>query len=140
MSSGIKPTAECERLYKSLKMDNLYRYIIFTISNSEQIIASKAAPRSATYKEFKDELTSRKDTGCYAVIDYECEGIKGSNLIFVSWVCDSLPVKQKMLYASSREALKKRFEGLKGDVHAVDLEGVAESVMISKAKAKSVGY
>ncbi|KAH8867649.1 Cofilin [Schistosoma japonicum] len=139
MSSGITPTDECEIHYNALKMNKVYRYILFTITGSK-IDVMKKAKRDSSFQDFIDDLIQLKDSGCYAVIDYEGEGVKGSNLIFVSWVPDKATTRMKMLYASSREHLKARFQGLKGDLQADDISEVTESALASKAKEKSISY
>ncbi|CAH8669159.1 unnamed protein product [Schistosoma margrebowiei] len=85
MSSGIKPSANCEATYRELKMDHCYRYILFRIVNNE-IDVIKAAPRNETLSQFQNEVMNYQHTGCYGVLDYECEGVKGSNLIYFSFV------------------------------------------------------
>ncbi|CAH8641340.1 unnamed protein product [Heterobilharzia americana] len=134
MSSGIKPTVECENLYKSLKMGNTYRYILYVISDQQEIVVEKTAKRDATFQEFREDILRLEGKGCYAVIDQECEGTKGSNLIFLS----CLPVRRRMLYSSSKEALKKRLEGLKADVHVSDVAVVTEELLVNEVKKKSV--
>ncbi|CAH8563101.1 unnamed protein product [Schistosoma turkestanicum] len=117
--SGILPTEDCEIKFRELKMKNCYRYIVFKIDNG-QIQVERFAGRDSNYDDFLHD-TRKPEQARFAVLDFECEGIKGSNLIFVSWVCNTAPIKTKMLYASSRQALRSRFQGIKLDLNAYDL-------------------
>ncbi|XP_029972401.1 cofilin-2-like [Salarias fasciatus] len=57
------------------------------------------------------------EKGCrYAFYDaaYETEDTKKCKaIIFIMWAPDSCEVKEKMLYASSKEGVKKKFEGIR---------------------------
>ncbi|CAH8670355.1 unnamed protein product [Schistosoma bovis] len=66
-------------------MDHCHRYILFQIVNN-QIDVIKTAPRGETISQFQDEVMKHQHTGCYGVLDHECEGVKGSNLIYFSFV------------------------------------------------------
>ncbi|VDP41653.1 unnamed protein product [Schistosoma margrebowiei] len=135
MSSGIKPSANCEATYRELKMDHCYRYILFRIVNNE-IDVIKAAPRNETLSQFQNEVMNYQHTGCYGVLDYECEGVKGSNLIYFSLVSDSALPTVRMLYATTRMTLKSTFDGIKTDIQAHDINELMEKVQTSSATDK----
>ncbi|CAI2735244.1 unnamed protein product [Schistosoma spindalis] len=136
MSSGIKPSAECEATYKEMKMNHCYRYILFQIVNNE-ISVIKIAPRDESISQFQNEVIKYQDKGCYGVLDYECEGVKGSNLIYFSLVSDSAPPTARMLYATTRKTLKLSFDGIKADIEAHDINELMEKVKTSSATDKS---
>uniref|UniRef100_A0A8C5ZPY2 ADF-H domain-containing protein n=1 Tax=Marmota marmota marmota TaxID=9994 RepID=A0A8C5ZPY2_MARMA len=63
--------------------------------------------------------------GCrYALYDatYETKESKEGDLVFIFWAPESLPLKNKMIYASSKDAVKKKFTGIKYEwqVHGLD--------------------
>ncbi|CAH8661372.1 unnamed protein product [Schistosoma guineensis] len=135
MSSGIKPSAKCEATYKELKMDHCHRYILFKIVNNE-IDVIKIAPRGETISQFQDEVVKHQHTGCYGVLDYECEGVKGSNLIYFSLVSDSAPLIARILHATTRMTLKSSFDGIKIDIEAHDINELMEKLKTSSATDK----
>uniref|UniRef100_A0A8C6KHB4 Cofilin 1 n=1 Tax=Nothobranchius furzeri TaxID=105023 RepID=A0A8C6KHB4_NOTFU len=51
----------------------------------------------------------------YALYDatYETKETKKEDLVFIFWAPDSAPLKSKMIYASSKDAIKRKFEGIK---------------------------
>ena len=52
-------------------------------------------------------------------------------LTFIARVPDSAKVKDKMLYAGSKEALSKTLEGLSVKIHASDLSEITEGLVVS---------
>ncbi|CAH8674227.1 unnamed protein product [Schistosoma bovis] len=135
MSSGIKPSAKCEATYKELKMDHCHRYILFQIVNN-QIDVIKTAPRGETISQFQDEVMKHQHTGCYGVLDHECEGVKGSNLIYFSLVSDSALPMTRILYATTRMTLKSSLDGIKTDIEAHDINELMEKLETSSATDK----
>ncbi|VDP72988.1 unnamed protein product [Schistosoma mattheei] len=136
MCSGIKPSAKCEATYKELKIDHRYRYILFKIVNN-QIDVIKIAPRDETISQFQDEVMNYQHMGCYGLLDYECEGVKGSSLIYFSLVSDSALPVARTLYASTRMALRSCFDGIKTDIEAHDVNELMEKIKASSATDKS---
>uniref|UniRef100_UPI00398F7042 cofilin-2-like n=1 Tax=Pristiophorus japonicus TaxID=55135 RepID=UPI00398F7042 len=66
-----------------------------------------------------------QDDCCYAIYDasFETKETRKEELIFVHWNPDSATVRRKMLYASSKDALKKKLEGIK---HEWQVTGIDE--------------
>merc|ERR1711874_620503 len=59
----------------------------------------------------------------YAVLDVEINtksGATTNKLIFVAWSDDNASIKPKMLYASSKDALKKALTGINEEYQATD--------------------
>ncbi|XP_040266234.1 cofilin-1 [Bufo bufo] len=70
------------------------------------------------YKHFVDMLPS--DDCRYALYDctYETKESKKEDLVFLFWAPESAPLKSKMIYASSKDAIKKKLTGIKHEVQA----------------------
>ncbi|KAM6462225.1 cofilin-2 [Liasis olivaceus] len=51
----------------------------------------------------------------YALYDatYETKESKKEDLVFIFWAPENAPLKSKMIYASSKDAIKKKFTGIK---------------------------
>lgn len=60
------------------------------------------------------------DDGRYIIYDYPFQGSFGpsSKIILVLWVPEKITIKKKMLYASSKDALKKSFPDCSGEFQA----------------------
>ena len=85
-----------------------------------------------------DDFTSKLPDGdCrYAVLDVEINtksGATTNKLIFVAWSDDNASIKPKMLYASSKDALKKTLSGINEEYQATDRSDLDESEIKKKA-------
>ena len=73
---------------------------------------------------FNDFTSKLPDNDCrYAVLDVEIKtkaGATDNKLVFVSWSDDNASIKPKMLYASSKDALKKELTGIYAEYQATD--------------------
>uniref|UniRef100_A0A8P0TBR3 ADF-H domain-containing protein n=1 Tax=Canis lupus familiaris TaxID=9615 RepID=A0A8P0TBR3_CANLF len=60
------------------------------------------------------------DKDCYALYDatYETKESKKEGLVFIFWAPESAPLKSKMIYASSKDAIKKKLTGIKHELQA----------------------
>ncbi|KAM7338737.1 hypothetical protein ACRRTK_002221 [Alexandromys fortis] len=64
----------------------------------------------------------------YALYDatYETKESKKEDLVFIFWAPESAPLKSKMIYASSKDAIKKKLTGIKHDLQANCYEEVKD--------------
>ena len=65
---------------------------------------------------------------CYAVYDVEYskgEEGKRNKICFFTWSPDDSKIKQKMLYASSKDALRKSLVGISAEIQGTDMSEVA---------------
>merc|ERR1712097_64826 len=73
---------------------------------------------------FADFTACLPDGECrYAVLDVEINtksGATTNKLIFVAWSDDNASIKPKMLYASSKDAIKKTLTGINDEYQATD--------------------
>lgn len=72
------------------------------------------------YSQFVDECLPA-DEGRYCVYDFDIEG-KASNLVLLTWCPDSAKIKEKMMYASTKDAVVKKLSGIKKLVQATDAD------------------
>ncbi|CAO3633492.1 unnamed protein product [Mucor fragilis] len=134
MSSGVAVNDECLSLYQDLKLGKKYKYIIFKLSddNSEIVVEKKAD--SGDYDDFLAELPENEPR--YAVYDFEYEKPgegKRSKITFYAWIPDTSKVRQKMLYASSKDALRKNLVGLAIEIQGTDASEVCYEAVLDKA-------
>jgi len=66
--------------------------------------------------------------GRYAVFDVEYDAPGGAGkrnkITFVSWCPDDAPQYPRMMYSSSKEALKRSLNGLAADIQANDADDI----------------
>merc|ERR1712071_24904 len=71
----------------------------------------------------------------YALYDccYRNKETEKEDLVFIMWAPDEAPLKKKMLYASSKGALRKKLQGLKIEWQVNDIADAKDtSVLIEK--------
>jgi cofilin len=127
MASGVAVCDECKTAFQEIKLGHKYRYVIFRLSpNLKEIVVEKRAEPSATYDEFVEELkAAEKEKECrYAVFDAEFstkDGQPRNKIVFFMWSPETSHIKQKMVYSSSKDALKKALgEGIAREIQAND--------------------
>jgi cofilin len=126
MASGVSVHPECVELFNDIKLKHNHRYLVYALTDDlRQIRVLKTAPVTATYDEFVEDLKEAEEKReCrYGVFDAEYElqnGEKRSKLVFFLWSPDSSKVKQKMVYTSSKDALRKALVGVGKDLQAND--------------------
>ena len=138
MASGIGAHQECMEAYQKFKLQNgkkgdKHRYILFTIQN-EEVRIQKKADESATWSDFQEDLV---ELGCaFGLYDYHAEAKDGriyQKIIFVTWVPDTGKVKDKMKYASTKNAFSQSLgDGLSLQIQANDLDELEEDSIVAK--------
>jgi len=136
MSSGVSVEDAVVTKYQELKLGHAYRYCFFKLNdNNSAVVVDKQAPTSATYDDFVKELPPN---ACrYAIYDFEYDsddGRKSDKIIFVLWAPDSAKIKEKMLYTSSKDAVRKKLVGVGTEIQATDLGEIDREVVLEKVK------
>jgi len=93
-------------------------FLIFKIENEREVVVEHKGEPGDTYESFKDKMmeASKKKEARYAVYDVYDDNDTGKNktgkLLLIFWADDDLcAVKQKMLYSSSIQAVRKACAG-----------------------------
>merc|ERR1711907_309615 len=120
MSSGVEVMPEVIEKYENMKIKKDHQYLIFKISDDKKyIVLDKEGACGAKFEDFCPLLP---DEACrYCVFDTEITtkaDATANKMMFISWSDDNAPIKKKMLYASSKLALKNSLPGLVEDFQA----------------------
>ncbi|XP_070577041.1 uncharacterized protein [Ptychodera flava] len=122
MASGVGVDEGVVPIFDDIKLKNKYSYIIFHIEDHKKIKVLKAEEDlTKTYKDFCAELP--KNECRYGVYDFRYtldDGGIRNKLVFYHWVPDTAKVKDKMVYASSKDALRKKLVGIRDEQQATD--------------------
>lgn len=89
------------------------------------------------FQDLLDKLPA--DEPRYLVLDWNVENDDGcqlSKIFFVSWVPDTCKAKTKMLYASSKQALRNALEGVHLDHQATDYDEITPEEFTSRTLGK----
>jgi len=138
-SSGVTVEDSCVHAFEAMKTKRTYKYVTFAISSSldtivvdqkvEHTAGSEAVTTEKDFEEFYQYMKSvHEKRDCrYAVYDVQYETSEGGRrgkLAFIHFCPDEAPIKRKMLYASSKDALKEKMIGTL-EIQASDLDGVS---------------
>jgi len=145
MSSGVAISDTCVESYNSLKLGHQFRYVTFKISdNLKEVVVDKTAPNTkgadikSEYENFV--RTSLPAEECrYVVYDFEFKAEDGGDrnkIVFILWAPDNAKTKPKMLYTSSKDALRKKLVGIATEVQGTDLAEVDYSSVLEKCLRK----
>lgn len=115
-----------------MKLGKKYKYVIYKLNDAKTQIVVDKTSTDESYDSFIEELP---ENDCkYAVYDFEYEISQGegkrSKLVFYQWSPDTASIRAKMVYASSKDALRRALNGISADVQGTDFSEVAyESVL-----------
>ncbi|KAJ1984035.1 cofilin [Dimargaris cristalligena] len=139
MSSGVGVNNACLDAFQQLKAKRSLRYVIFKLSDDKkEIIVDTSSPAATAYDEFVAALPAQDCR--YAVYDFEYEKPgegKRNKICFFVWSPDDAPVRSKMLYASSKDAIRRRLEGIAAEIQATDFSEAAYETVLEKATRTS---
>ncbi|KAI8968539.1 hypothetical protein BDF20DRAFT_896944 [Mycotypha africana] len=138
MSSGVAVNDQCLEVFEELKLRKKYKYIIFKLSDDNKEIVIEKSSTNGEYQEFLDELPPSEPR--YAVFDFEFEkGAEGkrNKITFYTWIPDTSKIRQKMLYASSKDALRRKLVGIAVEIQGTDASEVAYETVLDKASRTS---
>jgi len=134
MASGVSVNQECLEKYQELKLGKKHKYVLFNLNKDNTEIVVEKSSSSVDYDEFLNDLP---ETECrWAVYDFQFEkedGGKRNKLVFVSWSPDTAKIKQKMIFASSRDAIRRSLVGIAVEIQGTDLSEVAHEAVLDKA-------
>lgn len=115
-------------------MGKKYKFILYGLNDDKTQIVVKETSTDPSYDAFLDKLP---ENDClYAVYDFEyqiseSEG-KRSKIVFITWSPDTAPIRSKMVYAASKDALRRALNGVYTDVQGTDFSEVSYEDILSK--------
>ncbi|KAJ3358032.1 cofilin [Entophlyctis luteolus] len=145
-SSGVTAENQAISDYEELKLRRKFAYIVYKIENSSIVIESKLTTEEAarlgsvaTYESFIELMPETE--GRYGVYDFEydsgSDGIR-NKLVFFLWAPDTATIKSRMLYASSKQAIRQRLDGISTEIQCTDPSELAfEAVFQNLAPANA---
>ncbi|EEQ46087.1 cofilin, partial [Candida albicans WO-1] len=120
--------------FNDLKLGRKYKFVIFTLNDEKTQIVVEQTSTEQEYDAFLEKLPENECR--YAVYDFEYdigggEG-KRSKIVFFTWSPDTAPVRAKMVYASSKDSLRRALNGVAADVQGTDFSEVAYDAVHEK--------
>ncbi|KAI8589705.1 hypothetical protein BDZ88DRAFT_451848 [Geranomyces variabilis] len=132
-SSGVGVQDTAVEAFQDLKLKKKYRYIIYKMNDALTEILVEKTVESADYESFVSALPANECR--YGVYDFQYdtagEGTRNKILFYV-WSPDTSKIKQKMLYAASKDALRKKLDGVYTEIQCTDLSEVSYETVLDK--------
>ncbi|KAF8000649.1 hypothetical protein HF325_004438 [Metschnikowia pulcherrima] len=120
--------------FNDLKLGKKSKFIIFALNAEKTQIVVDKTSSDDDYESFLAELP--EDECKYAVYDFEYEigGGEGkrTKIVFYTWSPDTAPVRSKMVYASSKDALRRALNGIAADIQGTDFSEVAYDSVLER--------
>eukprot|EP00344_Euplotes_crassus_P010784 CAMPEP_0197003874 /NCGR_PEP_ID=MMETSP1380-20130617/15300_1 /TAXON_ID=5936 /ORGANISM="Euplotes crassus, Strain CT5" /LENGTH=145 /DNA_ID=CAMNT_0042422489 /DNA_START=23 /DNA_END=460 /DNA_ORIENTATION=+ len=137
MSSGVSVNDEVVTTYNDLKTGRKYKYVLYKMNNDfTEIVVDKVVPAGASYDDFINDLKALPKEECrYAVYDFEWNTSDGGlrqKICFYVWCPDTSKMKAKMLYASSKDAIRKKLVGLGAEIQGTDWSEVDYETVLER--------
>jgi len=139
MASGVTVSSTAKTTYEEVKKDRRYRYIIYYIKDEKVIEVESTGNRDATYQDFLNELSKFKSECRYCLFDFpvnipvegsqDTSSMSVNRLVLMRWCPEQAKVKQKMLYSSSYEALKRALVGIYKYIQACEFEEASQQAV-----------
>ncbi|PWW72662.1 hypothetical protein C7212DRAFT_226045, partial [Tuber magnatum] len=136
---------EVTQYFQELKLGKKHAYVLYKISDDNRFIVvekrvEKDAQKTpvAQYEEFVNSLPS--DQCRYAIYDFTYDLPNGegtrNKIIFFAWAPDTAKVKSKMIYASSKEALRRALTGVPTEIQGTEFSEINFDAVLEKCGAK----
>eukprot|EP00039_Didymoeca_costata_P017810 m.331018 g.331018 ORF g.331018 m.331018 type:complete len:144 (-) comp16627_c0_seq1:132-563(-) len=137
MASGVKVSQDFLDKYDGVQKGKQYRYLLGKIDmEAGEVVATSTGQNDgdeAGYDAFLKELP--KDSGMYAVYDFSYktkEGQDRSKVVLITWAPEDSPIKERMLYASTKQEMKKKISGIQAEIQGTDLDEVSYAEVFEK--------
>ncbi|XP_053602521.1 twinfilin [Plodia interpunctella] len=126
--TGIQANAEVKKYFGKCR-DGKIRFLKISIENEQLVLSKYHAVKGSWEQDFEKYVPSLivEDQPCYILFRFDSTNSLGHEWLLLSWSPDSAPVRQKMLYASTKATLKQEFGSahIKDEMHATVKEEVS---------------
>mmetsp|Transcript_11104 Transcript_11104/g.16350 ORF Transcript_11104/g.16350 Transcript_11104/m.16350 type:complete len:141 (-) Transcript_11104:263-685(-) len=114
MATGVVADPGIADIFQEFKLRKQNRFIIFSVNDERTtIVITEQGPRDASWDDFCALMPENKCR--YGLFDLEFttnDNRPTSKLVFIAWSPDSCGIREKMIYAGSKEAIKSQLDGV----------------------------
>jgi cofilin len=129
MATGVGVSDEVVSQFNDFKLQRAphnHRYYIYRIEDKSTVVIDSFGERSNTYNDMVEALPADECRYCLVDLEFSTEdGRATSKLVFIAWCPDTSSIREKMLYAGSKEALKSALVGVGIHINATDFSEIA---------------
>jgi len=131
-TSGVRVNDESLTAFQELKLRKKHNFIVYTLNNDNtEIIVERSGTEK--YPEF---IATLPRTECrYAVYDFQFDTKDGvrNKIIFLTWSPDIAKIKNKMLFSTSKDALRRALVGVAIEIQGTDPDEISYETVLEKA-------
>ncbi|VFQ67812.1 unnamed protein product [Cuscuta campestris] len=123
VGGGKWVTEECKKSFMEMKWKKVHRYIVFKFvdDKSLSLTVDKVGGPGESYDDLAAALP--RDDCRYALFDFDfvtVDNCRKSKILFIAWAPAESRIRAKMLYATSKEGLRRALDGIHYEVQATD--------------------
>ncbi|KAJ3674506.1 hypothetical protein LUZ60_005122 [Juncus effusus] len=134
-TSGIAVAEDVKSTFLELQRKKAFRYVVFKIDDKgREVVVDRTGSAAESYEEF---LASLPEDDCrYAVYDFDFvteEGCQKSKIFFFAWSPSISRIRAKMLYATSKDRIRRELDGIHYEIQATDLSEMDIEILRERA-------
>ncbi|KAH8657150.1 cofilin [Tricladium varicosporioides] len=144
--SGVSINPDCITKFNELKLNKKIKFIIYKLSDDYTEIVVEESSENGDWEVFREKLVAAQSINVktkkvgkgprYAVYDFHYDLASGegsrSKITFIAWSPDDAGIQPKMIYASSKDALKRALNGIATEFQANDEDDIEYQSVLAK--------
>ncbi|KAH6669890.1 hypothetical protein B0J14DRAFT_106838 [Halenospora varia] len=144
--SGVSIHPDCVTKFNELKLNKKIKFILYKLSDDYKEIVVEEASENGDWEVFREKLVTAESINVktkkvgkgprYAVYDFNYDLASGegsrSKITFIAWSPDDAGIQPKMIYASSKDALKRALNGIATEFQANDEDDIEYQSVLAK--------
>eukprot|EP01124_Arcella_intermedia_P020260 TRINITY_DN27759_c0_g1_i1.p2 TRINITY_DN27759_c0_g1~~TRINITY_DN27759_c0_g1_i1.p2 ORF type:complete len:142 (-),score=9.17 TRINITY_DN27759_c0_g1_i1:95-520(-) len=138
-NTGVAVDPALVSLFNDFKLRNTLKFFTLKLNdaNTEVVLDQQGDP-STTYADFLKVLPANDCRYAFCNVEYNTESDgQRQKIVFFLWAPDTARVKAKMLYAGTKDTVKKSFQGINVECQGTELAEVQLEAVIAKCQTVS---
>ncbi|PUZ41966.1 hypothetical protein GQ55_9G545600 [Panicum hallii var. hallii] len=135
-TEGMNVEEECQRWFMEMKWKKVHRFVVYKIDErSRAVLVDKVGGPGEGYEELVAALPG--DDCRYAVFDFDfvtVDNCQKSKIFFIAWSPAASRIRAKILYATSKQGLRRLLDGVHYEVQATDPSEMGFDVIRGRAQ------
>ncbi|CAL4913511.1 unnamed protein product [Urochloa decumbens] len=135
-TEGMNVKEECQRWFMEMKWKKVHRFVVYKIDErSRAVLVDKVGGPGEGYEELVAALPG--DDCRYAVFDFDfvsVDNCQKSKIFFIAWSPAASRIRAKILYATSKQGLRRLLDGVHYEVQATDPSEMGFDVIRGRAQ------
>ncbi|XP_006821227.1 twinfilin-1-like [Saccoglossus kowalevskii] len=139
--TGITTSPVLQNFFLKAK-EGSQRVIKVVIENEQLVLSSTAEPVESWEEDYDNAILPllKSNQACYILYRLDTTNVSGYEWIFILYVPDDAPVREKMLYSSTKTTLKLQFGGahIKEDIFGTAPDNVCYRYFLECSKSQTI--